>query len=78
MTKEYLRKTYRLAYLDYELATTDAERHEAMREMKSIECTASDLYGFDFADQLQELKTCAHNTITPYWGVIVLYIGYLT
>lgn len=54
MSKEYIKRSYKNAFLDYQLAYTDDEKYAALREMSSLEVLASNLYGFDFADSLQK------------------------
>ena len=50
--KKYLDEQYRLAMLDYRTAHTEQEQWDARMRMAQVERTASELYGFDFADQL--------------------------
>lgn len=52
--KNYLDEQYRLAALDYRTAHTDEEQWNARKRMAQTERTASELYGFDFADSLHE------------------------
>lgn len=42
------------AYLDYKTAHTEDELWDARKRMAQTERTASELYGFDFADQLHQ------------------------
>ena len=50
--KMYLDEQYKVAYLDYKCAHTEDERRDARKRMANVERTASELYGFVFADQL--------------------------
>lgn len=50
--KVYLDEQYRLAVLDFQTAHTQEEQWQARKRMAQTERTASELYGFDFADQL--------------------------
>lgn len=52
--KNYLDEQYRLAALDYRTAHTDEEQWNARKRMAQTERTASELYGFEFADSLHE------------------------
>lgn len=52
--KEYLDEQYKLAALDYRTAHTDEEQWNARKRMAQTERTASELYGFEFADSLHE------------------------
>ena len=52
--KEYLVEQYKLAALDYRTAHTDEEQWNARKRMAQTERTASELYGFEFADSLHE------------------------
>ena len=54
ISKEYIEKHYRVAVLSYRTAVNEDERHRAMREMADLERTASEFYGFEYADQLGE------------------------
>lgn len=47
-----LRGQDKLAYLDYKTAHTEDEQWDARKRMAQTERTASELYGFSFADQL--------------------------
>lgn len=50
--KEYLDEQYKLAVMDYQTAHSESEQWDARKRMAQVERTASELYGFDFADQL--------------------------
>lgn len=50
--KEYLDEQYKLAVLDFRTAHTEDEQWNARKRMAQTERTASELYGFAFADQL--------------------------
>lgn len=52
MTEDYLDNQYRLTLTDLKLSKTEAERAEALKTLKRIVDTATELYGFDFADKL--------------------------
>lgn len=52
--KDYLDEQYKLAALDYRTAHTDEEQWNARKRMAQTERTASELYGFEFADSLHE------------------------
>ena len=54
ISKEYIEEHYRVAELSYKTAVNEDERHRAMREMADLERTASEMYGFDYADRLGE------------------------
>lgn len=52
--KEYLDEQYKLAALDYRTAHTDEEQWNARKRMAQTERTASELYGYEFADNLHK------------------------
>lgn len=52
--KDYLDEQYRLAAQDYRMARNEDEQWSARRRMAQTERTASELYGFEFADSLHE------------------------
>lgn len=52
--KNYLDEQYRLAALDYRTAHTDEEQWNARKRMAQTERTASELYGYEFADSLHK------------------------
>ena len=54
MDKNYLQEQYRLAVLSFRTAHTEDEQWKYRKYMASLERTAMELYGFDFADTLHE------------------------
>lgn len=50
--KAYLDEQYKLAVLDFQTAHSEDEQWDARKRMAQTERTASELYGFSFADQL--------------------------
>lgn len=52
--KDYLDEQYKLAALDYRTAHSEDERWSARKRMAQTERTASELYGFEFADSLHK------------------------
>lgn len=54
ISKDYIEQRYEVATLSYRTAVNEDERHRAMREMAELERTASEMYGFDYADRLGE------------------------
>lgn len=52
--KDYLDEQYKLAALDYRTAHTDEEQWNARKRMAQTERTASELYGYEFADSLHK------------------------
>lgn len=52
--KDYLDEQYKLAALDYRTAHTDEEQWNARKRMAQTERTASELYGYEFADNLHK------------------------
>lgn len=56
MTREMIEQQYRVAALDYQTAHSEDEQWGARKRMADLERTASVLYGFDYADSLDELK----------------------
>ena len=54
ISKDYIEQRYEVAILSYRTAVNEDERHRAMREMAELERTASEMYGFDYADRLGE------------------------
>lgn len=52
--KMYLDEQYKVAYLDYKCAHNENEQWDARKRMADVERTASELYGFEFADQLHQ------------------------
>lgn len=55
MYKQYLLSDYKSAVLDYKTAHTEEEQWEARKHMARLERTASELYGFEFADRMHQL-----------------------
>lgn len=54
ISKDYIEQRYEVVILSYRTAVNEDERHRAMREMAELERTASEMYGFDYADRLGE------------------------
>lgn len=52
--KSYLDEQYKLAVLDFQTAHTEDEQWNARKRMAQVERTASELYGFAYADQLHK------------------------
>lgn len=52
--RDYLDEQYKNAVLDYKCAHSENEQWDARKRMAQVERTASELYGFDFADQLHQ------------------------
>lgn len=52
MDKEYIESQYKLAYLDFTLASSDDQQWDARQRMAKLEALASELFGFDYADSL--------------------------
>lgn len=52
--RDYLDEQYKLAALDYRTAHSEDERWSARKRMAQTERTASELYGFEFADSLHK------------------------
>lgn len=52
--KSYLDEQYKLAVLDFQTAYTEDEQWNARKRMAQVERTASELYGFAYADQLHK------------------------
>lgn len=52
--KAYLDEQYKLAVLDFQTAHSEEEQWQARRRMAQTERTASELYGFEFADSLHK------------------------
>lgn len=48
--RDYLDEQYKIAVLDYKSAHNEDEQWSARKRMAQTERTASELYGFDFAD----------------------------
>lgn len=54
MDKEYFLEQYHLAMLDFKTAKTEDEQWDARKRMAGLERTASELYGWQFADELRK------------------------
>ena len=52
--RAYLDEQYKIAVLDYKCAHNEDEQWNARKRMAQVERTASELYGFEFADQLHD------------------------
>lgn len=52
--RDYLDEQYRLAVLDFQTAHSEDEQWQARKQMANVERTASELYGFEFADNLHK------------------------
>nr|WP_294678909.1 hypothetical protein [uncultured Blautia sp.] len=52
--KDYLDEQYKLAVLDFRMAHNEDEQWNARKRIAKIELTASELYGFDYSDQLHQ------------------------
>ena len=50
--KMYLDEQYKAAVLDFKCANSEDEQWDARKRMANVERTASELYGFEFADEL--------------------------
>lgn len=57
MDKNYIENQYRLAWLDFKTAHTEDEQWTARKQMAKLEALASELFGFEYADSLQTLRT---------------------
>ncbi len=58
-TKNYLEDCYRLAVLDYQTAKDEAGQQKAQADLARIYNLASQIIGFDFADNLQAEYPCS-------------------
>ena len=54
-TKEYLTQLYRIAFNDYRLAPTEDAKQTHLKELAKITATATECFGYDFADSLIEM-----------------------
>lgn len=54
--REFLRKEMKQAISDYKVAHNEEERWECRSRMAQTERVAGELYGFEFADKLAEMK----------------------
>lgn len=57
MTKQVIEQLYEVAVMDYQVAHNESEQWDARKRMAELERTASELYGFDYADSLESLKS---------------------
>ena len=55
MDKQYFTNQYRLAVLNYKTAHNEDEQWEARKNMARLERTASELFGFEFADEMHQM-----------------------
>ncbi len=53
-TKEYLTQLYRITFNDYRLAPDENAKQENLKELAKITATATECFGYDFADSLRE------------------------
>ena len=56
MDKHYIESQYRLAFLDYKFSINDVQKHDALRRMAKLELIASEIFGFNYCDELEKLK----------------------
>lgn len=54
LTKKYLEREYVQALHEFTGAIDDNAKWEARKTMANLEMLASEMYGFDFADELHE------------------------
>ena len=54
--KDYIEREYRLAFLEFKTAMNEDEQWNARKSMAKLEQIAMQEFGFDYADQLQELR----------------------
>ena len=54
--KSYIEREYRLAFLEFKTAKNEDEQWNARKSMAKLEQIAMQEFGFEYADQLQELK----------------------
>lgn len=52
LSKEYLKDQYIMAMNDFVCSYSESDRWEARKRMAKLERLASEMHGFDFADQL--------------------------
>lgn len=50
--KMYLDEQYKVAVLDFKCANSEDEQWDARKRVANVERTASELYGFEYADEL--------------------------
>lgn len=56
VSKSYIENQYRSAVLDFELASDEDARFDALCSLARLEYLASVCYGFDYSDGLSELR----------------------
>ena len=56
MNKYYIESQYRLAFLDYKFSINDVQKHDALRRMAKLELIASEIFGFNFCDELEKMQ----------------------
>ena len=56
MDKAYIESQYKLAWLDFKTAHTEDEQWESRKRMARLEALASELFGFAYADSLEEIR----------------------
>lgn len=54
--KSYIEREYRLAFLEFKTAKNEDEQWNARKAMARLEQIAMQEYGFEYADQLKELR----------------------
>lgn len=54
--KKVIEQNYRQAVLDYQIASNQEEKEVAMHDMAEWERTAGEQYGFEYMDELAEMK----------------------
>lgn len=61
VTKDYIERFYDIAILDYKTAHTQEDLWNARKDMARLEALASTVFGFDYADQLEQRKRGLYN-----------------
>lgn len=56
MDKSTIENLYNVAVLDFKTSHSDNDKWDARRRMANLERTASELYGFEYADELAKRK----------------------
>jgi vacuolar-type H+-ATPase subunit E/Vma4 len=56
MDKEYLRKQYHQAMLEYKTAISEDAQWKARKQMARIERTAIELFGDEFLDEIRKVN----------------------
>ena len=56
MKKSTIENLYDVAILDFKSSHSDDDKWDARRRMANLERTASELYGFEYADKLAQRK----------------------